>query len=311
MATLDKVYEIFKPGEHWEIYNSCAEMSPALAEQNGVVQVIAVRPESLIIDIMGQLDSACLELPNAADIVGTGYGYLKFKVSQATQTDDTVEYVTMRKVSPTTARLRPLYESEITEKGRYVRACRNGEAGLLEELWTTGKLTRLSPAEICYGFEAVQDVDDTDVHGWILEHFKTTVGIQQSVDKKLRFALKTGNVAKAKWLIMRATVPANVVLAQISAAREGNLEFMKWLFLESRIPVAIDVYAIEAAIGAKQAEMTDWLLNTAPRMMKVAAFKYGLKVIQPEIDRDAFQEYAESVRTREKKKGPRRKLKEL
>jgi len=191
-----------------------------------------------------------------------------------------------------TALLHPLHETEITSRGQFIRACQNCDIAMLNDLHSAGKLTNLTATEVEYAFDTADSNGSFSAAKWVITKFGVVVDLQRGVDKKLREVLKRGNVEAGKWLVAEALPQANISLAQITAAREGNLEFLKWLLTESMLAVAIDPRAIEAAIAAKKKDVADWLLDVAPRMQKVAAFKYGLKVVQPEIDRRGFQDYA-------------------
>ncbi|MBW4054508.1 MAG: hypothetical protein HIU83_03720 [Proteobacteria bacterium] len=168
-----------------------------------------------------------------------------------------------------------------------------------------GKLTNLTTNEVGYAFDTADSDGSFCAAKWIITKFGGVVDLQGGVDKKLCEVLRRGNAEAGKWLVSEALPQANISLAQITAAREGNLEFLKWLLTESRLAVAIDPCAIEAAIAAKKKDVADWLLDVAPRMQKVASFKYGLKVVQPKIDRRVFLDYAKL------KYGAKRKIIEL
>jgi hypothetical protein len=288
MISLEKMREIFRRGEHWEVYNSYAEIQPEISVQNGICVVKKAERSSITFEVVGTMETVCCDLPAASDVTKTGYGFLKYRFVIS----DIDEFVTLRKVMANTALLLPLHETETTSRGRFIRACQNSDTAAMEGLHSDGKLTNLTTTEVGYAFDTADSNGSFSAAKWIITKFGGVVDLQSGVDKKLREVLKRGNVEAGKWLVAEALPQANISLAQIAAAREGNLEFLKWLLTESRLAVAIDPGAIEAAIAAKKKDVADWLLDVAPRMQKVAAFKYGLKVVQPEIDRRGFQDYA-------------------
>ena len=288
MISLEKMREIFRRGEHWEVYSSYAEIQPEFSVQNGICVVKKAERSSITFEVVGTMESVCCDLPAASDVTKTGYGFLKFRTVIA----DIEEFVTLRKVMANTALLLPLHETEITSRGQFIRACLNSDITTLDNLHSAGKLTNLTTTAVGYAFDTADSDGSFSAAKWIIKKFGVVVDLQRGVDKKLCEMLKRGNVEAAKWLVAEALPQAYISLAQITAAREGNLEFLKWLLSDSRLAVTIDPCAIEAAIGAKRKDVADWLLDVAPRMQKVAAFKYGLKVVQPEIDRRAFLDYA-------------------
>ena len=288
MISLEKMREIFRRGDHWEVYNSYAEIQPEFSVQNGICVVKKPERSSITFEVVGTMETVCCHLPAASDVTKTGYGFLKYRVVIA----EIDEFVTLRKVMANTALLLPLHETEITSRGQFIRACQNCDIAMLNDLHSAGKLTNLTATEVEYAFDTADSNGSFSAAKWVITKFGVVVDLQRGVDKKLREVLKRGNVEAGKWLVAEALPQANISLAQITAAREGNLEFLKWLLTESMLAVAIDPRAIEAAIAAKKKDVADWLLDVAPRMQKVAAFKYGLKVVQPEIDRRGFQDYA-------------------
>ncbi len=181
---------------------------------------------------------------------------------------------------------------ELFVSGAFIRACQNSDIATLDNLHSVGILTNLTRAEVGYAFDTADSDGSFCAAKWIITKFGGVVDLQRGVDKKMSEVLRRGNVEVGKWLVAEALPQANISLAQITAAREGNLEFLKWLLTESRLAVAIDPCAIEAAIAAKKKAVADWLLDIAARMQKAAALKYSLKIVQPEIDRRVFQDYA-------------------
>ncbi|MBV5328387.1 MAG: hypothetical protein JZU65_12270, partial [Chlorobium sp.] len=284
----EKMREIFRRGDHWEVYSSYAEIQPEFSVQNGICVVKKAERSCITFEVVGTMENICCDLPAACDVTKTGYGFLKYRVVIA----EIDEFVTLRKVMANTALLPPLHETEITSRGLFIRACQNSDTATLDDLYSAEKLTNLTTTEVGYAFDTADRDGSFCAAKWIISKFGVVVDLKCGVDKKLREMLKSGNVEAAKWLVAEALPQANISMAQITAAREGNLEFLKWLLTESRLAVAIDPCAIEAAIAAKKKDVADWLLDVAPRLQKVAAFKYGLKVVQPEIDRRVLLDYA-------------------
>jgi hypothetical protein len=73
MMSLEKMREIFRRGDHWEVYNSCAEIQPEFRVQNGICVVKKAERSSITFEVVGTMESFCCHLPAASDVTKTGY----------------------------------------------------------------------------------------------------------------------------------------------------------------------------------------------------------------------------------------------
>ncbi len=181
MISLEKMREIFRRGDHWEVYNSYAEIQPKFSVQNGICVVKKAERSSITFEVVGTMETVCCDLPAASDVTKTGYGFLKYRVVIA----EIDEFVTLRKVMANTALLLPLHEAEITSRGRFIRACQNSDIATLDDLHSAGKLTNLSTTDVGSAFDTADSDGSFCAAKWIITKFGGVVDLQRGVDKKL------------------------------------------------------------------------------------------------------------------------------